>query len=96
MRVLVAEDEIDMNNIPIKEEQLYYINILAIKNWMEENNTTKPPRSDQNKDGTVEKEEIKLGIALFRIRQNLIKKYKKLESEEEKAEYRRTLKEKVI
>ena len=43
--------------IPIKEEQPYYINILAIKKWMEENNTTKPPNASGRDD--ISKEEIR-------------------------------------
>ena len=87
--VMAIVEEIDRNNIPIKEEQIYYINIVKIKEWMDKNNTTRPPSSNQNKDKTKTEEELTLGTALNSIRKLLIKPYKKLESEEEKAEYRR-------
>ena len=84
--VMAMVEEIDRNNIPIKEEQTNYINMLKIKKWMKDNNTTKPPRTTGE---GVPKEEAKKGDALRTIRQNLIKQYQKLQSEEEKEEYKK-------
>ena len=58
----------------------------AIKQWMEKNETTRPPRSG-GKD--IPEEEKKLGIALSRIRKELIKPYEKLKTEEEREGYRK-------
>ena len=81
-------DELDKNKVPIKEEQAHYINMLKIKEWMEKQVIkTKPPRV-QTRNKTVPEEEAKLGRALSSIRQNLIKPYEQLETEEE--EYKRT------
>ena len=55
---------------------------------MKENDTTKPPRRSQY-NNMVPEEEAKLGSALNRIRQQLIKPYQKLKIEEEKEEYKR-------
>lgn len=63
--------------------QTYLINARKIKAWMEERETTKPP-SRSAKD----LKEIKLGRALFTIRQLLIKPYLELKTEEEKTKYR--------
>lgn len=85
-------DEIDRNNIPIKEEQIYYINMLEIRKWMEINKTLRPPRKywkDRNGNRVVPEEEADLGAKLGYIIQDLIKPYKKLESKEEKEEYKR-------
>lgn len=85
-------DEIDRNNIPIKEEQIYYINMLEIRKWMEINKTLRPPRKywkDRNGNRVVPEEEADLGAKLVYIIQDLIKPYKKLESKEEKEEYKR-------
>ncbi len=85
--VMKIVEEIDKNNILIKEEKIYYINMLKIKEWMKENKTTKPPRK-QNEKKTVPEEEAKLGGALATIKQELIKPYIKMQDEEEKVEYR--------
>ena len=58
----------------------------AIKQWMEKNETTRPPRSS-GKD--LSKEEQRLGEALQNIRGYLIKPYEKLKTEEAREEYRR-------
>ena len=69
---------IDENNL-----SPYLVNARDIKKWMEEKGTTKPP-SRSAKD----LKEIKLGRALFTIRQLLIKPYLELKTEEEKAKYK--------
>ena len=69
---------IDENNL-----SPYLVNARDIKKWMEEKGTTKPP-SRSAKD----LKEIKLGRALFTIRQLLIKPYLELKTEEEKTKYR--------
>ena len=58
----------------------------AIKQWMEKNETTRPPRSS-GKD--LSKEEQRLGEALQNIRGYLIKPYEKLKTEEAREEYRK-------
>ena len=69
----------------INEEigQTYLINARKIKAWMEERGTTKPPATSA-KDA----EEKRLGTALSTIRQQLIKPYLGLTTEEEKDKYR--------
>ena len=67
----------------------YLQNAYAIKQWMEKNETTKPPRSG-GKD--IPEEEKKLGIALSNIRFTLINPYEKLKTEEEREEYINNLK----
>ena len=86
--VMKIIEEIDRNNIPIIEEQTYYKNILAIQKWMKLNKTTNLPRAGTTADD-LDEEERKLGIALSTIRQNLIKPYQELKSEEEKEKYKR-------
>ena len=81
--VMTIIEEIDRNNIPI-----YLQNVLEIKQWMENNNTTIPPRA-QNKKKTVPEEEAKFGGNLARIRSKLIKPYLEAQSEEKKEEYKR-------
>ena len=76
--IMKIVEEIDKNNIPIKLR-----NIRDIKEWMERNETTIPPRSDV-KDLP---EEEGLGRALRTIRQDLINPYKELKTEEEREEY---------
>ena len=61
----------------------YLKNARLIKKWMEERETTKPP-SKISKD----EEEKRLGRALMVIRHKLLKPYEKLETEEEKEEYK--------
>ena len=68
---------IDENNI-----SPYLANARQIKAWMEKNNTTKPPRS-QNGDDT----EKRLGQALSTIREKFIKPYLQLETEDEKIKF---------
>lgn len=90
--IMLILEEIDRNNIPIKEEQTYYINILEIKKWMEKNDTTNPPRpqyKDKHNNKTVPEEEAKLGAKLSAIRQNLIKPYIKLKTEDEKNKFKK-------
>ena len=67
-------DEIDRNNIPVLLR-----NARNIRNWMEEQGTTKPP-SQTGKNI----EEKRLGRALSAIRETLIKPYKEAKTEEEK------------
>lgn len=81
-------DEIDRNNIKTKEDSAHYWNALAIKKWMENNNTTRPPRSTQNQKNTITSEEIRLGRLLTNIRGELIKPYIDLKTEEEKEQYK--------
>ena len=76
---------IDNNNIKVKEDSAFYWNALKIKEWMEKNNTKKPP----SKNSKESLEEKKLGQFLANIRQGLIKPYNKLETEAEKEEYRK-------
>ena len=59
------------------------INAKAIKEWMEENNTKKPPSAYSE-----DKEEKKLGEALQYIRKRLIKPYRNLETEEQKQKFK--------
>ena len=61
----------------------YLEKIYEIKEWMERNETTIPPRR-----GAIS-EEDGLGRALSCIRQNLIKPYKELKTEEEREQYRK-------
>ena len=70
-------NEIDINNI-----SAYLRNVREIQKWMEERETTSPPRS-KGKD--LGEEEKRLGKALNSIRTNLIKPYNEAESQEEKA-----------
>ena len=72
-------EEIDKNNIPT-----YLQNARKIKEWMEKNETTRPPRKG-GKDAT--EEEKKLGRALNQIKYKLIKTYNELKTEEEREEY---------
>ena len=86
--VIRIVEEIDKNNIRLKEDSTFYLNALKIKEWMEENNTTKPPRQ-QNDNKTVSEEEAKLGVLLTNIRQKLIRPYIQLEDDKEKEEYKK-------
>lgn len=70
-------NEIDRNNISPN-----LANIREIKAWMDERKTTKPPTSN-SKDA----EEKRLGGALQRIRQGLVKPYLQLETDEERLKY---------
>ena len=71
------------NAIAIKKWSPYLKNAIAIKKWMEERETTKPPSAS-----VKDEEEKRLGRALMVIRHNLLKPYEKLETEEEKEEYK--------
>ena len=85
-------EELDRNNLPIKEEQANYINMLKIKEWMEKNKTTKPPRAqkrDKNGNITVPEEEAKIGSALNTIRYFLINRYEILTTDEEREKFKR-------
>ena len=64
----------------------YLEKIYEIKEWMERNETTRPPRVG-GKD--LPEEERKLGKVLGTIRQNLIRPYKELKTEEEREQYRK-------
>ena len=75
--IMKIVEEIDKNNIPTTLR-----NIRDIKEWMERNETTIPPRSD-----VKDLPEEGLGRALRTIRQDLIKPYKELKTEEEREEY---------
>jgi len=61
-----------------------YFNALRIKDWMENNQTIKPPRHGGRDVSTEEK---KLGYALSDIRRKLINPYREKESEEEKKKF---------
>ncbi len=75
--ILEIIKQIDDNNI-----SLYLVNARLIKEWMETRNTTKPPsRTSKNE------EEKKLGMSLNKIRQLVIKPYRELQTEDEKAKY---------
>ena len=80
MEIIETVEEIDKNNIPTRLR-----NIRDIKEWMERNETTRPPRKSGGENLT--EEEKGLGSALLTIRQNLIKPYKELKTEEEREEY---------
>ena len=80
MEIIKIVEEIDKNNIPTRLR-----NIRDIKEWMERNETTRPPRKSGGENLT--EEEKGLGSALLTIRQNLIKPYKELKTEEEREEY---------
>ena len=79
MEILRIVEEIDRNNIPV-----HLKNARKIKEWMEKNETTRPPRQ-HGKDAT--EEEKKLGRALNSIRTSLINPYIELKTEEEREEY---------
>lgn len=67
----------------IKERNIptYLKNAREIQSWMIKNNTNKPPRAGGK---NVSEEERRLGNALDKIRQNLIKKYQELQNEKDK------------
>ena len=75
--ILAIVEKIDRENVPVNLG-----NARAIKKWMEERKTTKPP-AERSKN----KEEKKLAVALNAIKHNIIKPYKAM-TEEESAEYR--------
>ena len=77
MEIIETVEEIDKNNIPTRLR-----NIRNIKEWMERNETTIPPRK-----GAISKEENGLGSALSTTRSRLINPYKKLKTEEEREDY---------
>ncbi len=77
VKAIIAE--IDKNNTP-----KYLRNAREIKEWIEKSGDTKPPSSKSK-----EKEEKDMGTALRSIKQNLLEPYNKLETEEEKEEYRK-------
>ena len=78
--VMQIVEEIDKNNIPSKLKQAR-----EIKEWMERNKTTRPPLSTAK---AKDEEERRLGSALCTIRQNLIKPYMSLKTEEEREKFR--------
>ena len=77
--VLAIVNEIDENNI-----SPFLANARAIKEWIEKSGETKPPSQT-----STDKAEKRLGIALNKIRQRLIKPYMSLETEEEKEAYKK-------
>ncbi len=85
--VMQIVDDIDKNNIKLKEDSQYYWHILAIKEWMEKNNTTKPPRAS-NGNPDISDEEGDLGKKLSAIRQQLLKPYLILKTDEERESYK--------
>lgn len=70
---------IDENNVPP-----YLINAKLIRKWVEEQESPKLPRRSRNIDG-IEKD---LGNKLSYIRQDLIKPYMILQTEQEREEFR--------
>ena len=68
----------------IIDRNSYLTNARAIKEWIEQSGGTKPPTSISKN-----KEEKRLGLALQRIRQRFIKPYMRLETEEEREEFRK-------
>lgn len=60
----------------------YLENIRKIKEWMEQNKTTKPPTASAKNA-----EERKLGQMISNIRQNVIKPFNLLNTDEERAEF---------
>ena len=68
----------EKNNVPI-----YLRNARTIKEWIEKSGDIKPP-AESSKD----EEERRLGIKLSTIRQQLIKPYMELKTEEEREEFR--------
>ena len=68
----------------IIDRNSYLTNARAIKEWIEQSGGTKPPSSISEN-----KEEKRLGTALSTIRQNLIKPYMRLETEEERENFRK-------
>ena len=77
--VLEIINEIDENNLPP-----YLVNARAIKEWIEKSRKTKFPYKE-----STDKTEKRLGNVLNNIRQNLIKPYMALKTEEEQEEFRK-------
>ncbi len=77
--VIEIINEIDEKNIPP-----HLVNARKIKEWIEQSGETKPP-SQTAKD----EEEKRLGSALSTIRQALINPYMRLETEEEREQFRK-------
>ena len=75
--VISIINEIDSNNLSPN-----LANIMEIKTWMDERKTTKPPTHNSR-----DTEEKRLGGALQRIRQGLIKPYLQLETDEERLQF---------
>ena len=64
---------------------VYLENARKIQEWMTRNKKVNPPRA---KGTNLGEEERKLGTALDRIKQNLIKKYEELQTQKEKDEFK--------
>ena len=79
MEILRIVKEIDRNNIPILLQ-----NARKIKEWIDKNGTTRPPRIG-GKD--LPEEEQDMGIKLRNIRRCLIKPYSELKTEKEREGY---------
>ena len=67
-----------------KAQNVYLRDALLIKEWMERKNTTKPPSTNKK-----DMEENDLCGRLYRIRTRFIESFEKLETESEKAEFRK-------
>ena len=61
----------------------YYDDMIAIKKWMDENNSLKFPSNSSDRSA----EERRLGRALSNIKKDIIDVYKSIESEEEKVQF---------
>ena len=66
----------------LNDKSKYVENIRKIKEWMEQNKTTKPPTASAKNA-----EERKLGQMISNIRQNVIKPFNLLNTDEERAEF---------
>lgn len=84
MAEIILKDAYEIKKWIEENKCTYLKNARLIKRWMESKDTTVPP-----KGSSFDKIERKLGMALYRIRANLIKPYNNLKTEEEKEEYRR-------
>ena len=82
-----ALKKLNKEDVKVKEDSQYYWRIIAIKEWMEENNTTRPPRC-QTSSKTIPEKEGELGTQLSNIRRFLILPYIELENEEDKEAYK--------
>ena len=90
--LLIVIQWIEENTILQKEDSARYWNALRIKEWMEQNHTTRPPRVqviDEFGNYIIPEDEGMLGNRLSDIRNCLIKPYKELKSKEEQDKYRK-------
>ena len=84
MEILRIIEEIDKNNVPLKLQQAR-----QIKEWMDKNGTTRPPRSYGR---FLPEEERDMGTKLRNIKSYLIKPYNELKTEKEREIYINNLK----